>query len=94
MGDATWIDRVTDSVSALYKKFLDKTLENFSSMKLYAIVIASFLLWKGKLSEDYWFYSIALCIATRNVTEVMSVIKEIKGFKHGIGTDVPPKDGA
>lgn len=66
------------SVRKSLKRFLDKTLENLSSVKFYAVVIASLLLYTDKLSSEYWFYTIAVCIATRNLVEVLGVVKDIR----------------
>jgi hypothetical protein len=82
MGDASW-RQCGASVRKSLKRFLDKTLENVGSMKFYVIVIASALLWVGKLDAEYWFYAITICVATRNLVEIASVVKDVKSMRYG-----------
>ncbi len=90
MGDANW-KACGKSVRRTLKRFFDKTLENLSSMKMYVIIGASVLLYFGKLDAEYWFYTMAVCVATRNVIEVLSVVKDIRLGKSSALPSVPPE---
>lgn len=80
-------ERCGDSVRRSFKRFLDKTLENLGSLKFYAICLASYLKVKGDLDSDIWFYTVALCVLSRDTLKMifssLEVLQSIKGMKYG-----------
>jgi hypothetical protein len=71
-----------DSVRRSFKRFLDKTLANLSSLKFYAVLLASYLKLEGKLTSEFWFYTVSLCVLSRDTLKmVFSALETVKGIK-------------
>lgn len=60
-----------------------KTLDNFSSVKVYILIAASFFLWFGKISDHLWVETVLIVAGFRAATDITAIVKANDNDKGG-----------